>query len=135
MSAPQDSTYPEDWLRIARRDGQRVHVILRGGDVELAAFLLQQCPEKYLKAYLLARGWKLQRTHELDMLLDAACRFDSGLEAYQELCERVAGFYLMERYPLLGGGGAEVDDLAADIPPARLLILALHPGEAPELGA
>ena len=81
MSAPQDSTYPEDWLRIARRDWQRVQVILRSGDVELAASLLQQCLEKYLKAYLLARGWKLQRTHELDMLLDEACRFDSGLEA------------------------------------------------------
>jgi hypothetical protein len=43
----------------------------------------------------------LQRTHELDTLLDVASRFEPELEAYQELCERVSGYYILDRYPMV----------------------------------
>ena len=78
MSAA-DSPYAEDWRRVARRDWERTLRSLRDGDAGLAGFLLQQCLEKYLKAFLLTRSWKLRRTHELDTLLDAAVAFDPAL--------------------------------------------------------
>jgi len=131
LRGPEDSSYPEDWLRIARRDWQRVQTILRGGDSELAAFLLQQCLEKYLKAYLLARGWRLQRTHELDTLLDAASRFDPELETYQELCERVSGYYVLDRYPVLREVQVETGRVEQELSAAAELISRLHPGEPP----
>lgn len=88
MSGPTDSTYSEDWQRIARRDWGRVQLAISGDDFELAAFLLQQSLEKYLKAFLLDRGWKLRRVRLLNSLLDAAVEFQGGLETYRDLCER-----------------------------------------------
>lgn len=48
-----DSPYAEDWLKVARRDWHRLHVLLNDGDADGAGFFLQQAMEKYLKAFLL----------------------------------------------------------------------------------
>jgi HEPN domain-containing protein len=117
---------------LARRDWARVHTAIGGHDPQLAAFLLQQCLEKYLKAFLLARGWKLQRTHELDTLLDVACRFEPELEAFQELCERVSGYYILDRYPMVQEVELESGLLDRDLTDAAELITRLHPGEPSE---
>ena len=37
MSGATDSSYPADWLEVARRDWRRVHMLLSAGDAELAA--------------------------------------------------------------------------------------------------
>jgi len=67
-----ESVYPADWLRIAEKDLERVRSLLDGGDGELAGFCLQQAVEKFLKAFLLSKGWKLRRVHDLNTLLDDA---------------------------------------------------------------
>ncbi len=41
---------------------------------------LQQAIEKYVKGWLLDRGWVLRRTHEVDRLLDDATGFDPSLQ-------------------------------------------------------
>ncbi|HID43137.1 MAG TPA: HEPN domain-containing protein [Archaeoglobaceae archaeon] len=51
----------EDWKKIARNDWQRVRRNLRDRDAIAAGFFLQQCLEKFLKAFLLAHGWKLKK--------------------------------------------------------------------------
>lgn len=130
MNPPAGSSYPEDWLRIARRDWQRVEMALSHSDAELAGFLLQQSLEKYLKAYMLARGSGLRRTHELDALLDSACRFDPQLARFRDLCERVSGYYLLERYPIATTATLSLDDLTKDIEEAREFVRALHPSES-----
>ena len=95
----EDSSYPPDWLRIAERDWSRVTMLLDEGDVELAGFCLQQAMEKFLKAFLLSHGWKLRRIHSLDSLLDDAITFDSMLEKYRDMCQKITAFYFAERYP------------------------------------
>ncbi|MDZ7361886.1 MAG: HEPN domain-containing protein [candidate division KSB1 bacterium] len=50
----EDSLFPQDWVRVAERDWQRVEKRLSEGDQEDAGFRLQQALEKYLKAFLLA---------------------------------------------------------------------------------
>lgn len=129
MSGATDSTYPADWLEAARRDWRRVHMVLSAGDAELAAFLLQQCLEKYLKAYLLERGWQLRRTHLLPNLLDEVAPLDPSLEAHRALCERVSGYLLVGRYPLLGVAKLDPDQVRDDAREARGLIQALYPHE------
>jgi len=49
-----------------------VRSLLDAGDGELAGFCLQQAVEKFLKAFLLSKGWKLRRVHDLNTLLDDA---------------------------------------------------------------
>jgi HEPN domain-containing protein len=84
---PDESMYPPEWLRIAGKDLERVSRSLRDGDPELAGFCLQQAVEKYLKAFLLSRGWKLQRTHNLEVLLDAATAYAPDLEDFRAVCQ------------------------------------------------
>jgi HEPN domain-containing protein len=129
LNDPKDSSYSRDWLEIARRDWRRVALVAAHDDPQLAGFLLQQCLEKYLKAYLLARSWKLRRTHDLGALLDFAGSLDPALEGYRDLCERVAGYYLAERYPVLGAPDLDMSRLLADRDQARDFILAMHPDE------
>ena len=69
-----ESLYVPDWRAAARRDWDRVTRLLALEDVEGAAFFLQQALEKYLKAYLPGRGWKLRKIHLLHALLDDAMR-------------------------------------------------------------
>lgn len=129
MTARQESLYPADWLRVARQDWRRVHVMLSDGDAEGAGFFLQQSLEKYLKAYLLQRGWKLKRIHTLQSLLDEAAVHDGALMRFRPLCERVSGFYTAERYPSLGETGLAVEDIRRELAEARACIMALFPNE------
>ncbi len=97
----EESLYPADWLRIAEKDLGRIEQLLDVQDPEAAGFYLQQAVEKFLKAYLISQGWKLQRTHDLQALLNTALDYDPGLESYRDVCQRITGFYLLERYPLI----------------------------------
>ena len=104
MAAGTESPYPQDWFRIAAKDFKRVATRLAEDDSEDAAFRLQQALEKYLKGYLLSKGWALKRIHDVESLLSEAIRYDAGLEGYRELCQQVAGYYLVERYPMFEEG-------------------------------
>jgi HEPN domain-containing protein len=99
---PEESTYPGDWSAIAERDLGRVDRCLRENDSEAAGFFLQQALEKFLKAFLLSKGWRLRRIHDLEALLDNAVEYDPDLEMFRSVCQRVTGYYLVERYPLPG---------------------------------
>jgi HEPN domain-containing protein len=74
--------------------------MLADGDADGAGFFLQQALEKYLKAYLLRRRWKLKKVHTLQSLLDEASVFAPDeasvfapdVASWRPLCERVSGF-------------------------------------------
>ena len=101
MPARKESLYPPDWLRKAKRDLERVHKRLSESDLEDAAFHLQQALEKFLKAYLLSKGWKLKRIHDLEQLLDEVVLLNGELEKFRALCQKATGYYLLERYPFV----------------------------------
>ncbi len=102
MPARRESLYPFDWLAKAQQDFKRIKARLNEGDLEDAAFHLQQSVEKCLKAYLLSKGWKLKKIHDLEALLDEAVKVDKLLEQFRGLCQQVTGYYLIERYPMVG---------------------------------
>lgn len=96
---PEEDLYLADWLRIAEKDLIRVNKLLDQDDPELAGFCLQQAVEKFLKAFLLLKGWKLRRIHNLDALLDDAMAFDNSFSQFRMICIRITSFYFLERYP------------------------------------
>ena len=104
MAAGTESSYPQDWFRLAAKDFKRVAKRLAEDDSEDAAFRLQQALEKYLKGYLLSRGWVLKRIHDVESLLSESIRYDAELERYRTLCQQVAGYYLVDRYPMFEEG-------------------------------
>lgn len=104
MQDKKESVYPRDWFKKAQKDLKRAKNNLKKRDYEDAAFHLQQAVEKYLKGYLISRGWKLRRVHDLEYLLDEAIKFEPNLEAFRPLCQEITGYYSVERYPFLVKG-------------------------------
>ena len=119
-----------DWLPYARRDWSRARLLLREHDPEGAGLHLQQAIEKYLKGWLLDRGWPLRKTHVLQDLLDDAVTYDVALTGFRPLCERVSGYYLVERYPVPAPSNVDEQQVRRDVDEARTLILALFPNES-----
>jgi len=95
----KESLYPQDWFLKGDNDLNAAEILLKAENLESAAFHIQQAIEKYLKGYLISKGWKLRRIHELDELLDEAAFRDSAFDKFRPLCEIVTEFYIEERYP------------------------------------
>lgn len=120
-----------EWLRIARQDWHRLHVMLADEDGAGAGFYLQQSLEKYVKGFLVAQGWHLRKIHALQALLDDALQYRPGVARFRPFCARVSGYYVLERYPF-AGGGPDPDQIRADLEEGKALILALFPDEPVE---
>ncbi len=191
MTSQAESTYPQDWFRIAAADLGRVKRRLAEGDVEDAAFHLQQAIEKglkvlcrkvsrqrvlplrdptavlaaphyrrrrlraawgpplrvtrcqpghqpgfrqsRLKGYLLSHGWTLRRIHDVDALLTDAIRYDAGLARYRSLCQQVAGYYIIERYPVFGDEPL-IGDVRTAYQEAKALMQRLQSSRRPQRG-
>lgn len=104
MPPTHKGRYPREWLTKAAEDLARVTRRLDEGDVDDAAFHLQQALEKYLKGFLLSRGWALKKIHDLEALLDDAVAYDRQIEDFRPLLQEVTGYYLIERYPTVEEG-------------------------------
>jgi HEPN domain-containing protein len=109
---PEESHYPRDWLRIAEKDWRRMNHALDDGDAEEAGFWLQQAAEKYLKAYLLSKGWVLRKIHDLEVLVNEAAAQMSDIGRYAKACRKISGYYIAERYPLLDSLSLTLEEVA-----------------------
>jgi len=125
----KDSSNIDDWIKIARTDWRRVRRNLEGKDVSAAGFYLQQSLEKYLKAFLLQKGWKFRKIHELDALLDEAVKHKPELASFYSLCERVTNYYIADRYPGFSELGVDAKDIENDTLKAAGFIQELFPEE------
>jgi HEPN domain-containing protein len=78
------------------------------GLTEVALFHVQQAVEKYLKAFLIARGRDFpKRTHNLGDLCGRCAEVDSWFaeERWSKWCERLTYFSEVTRYPQIKLGG------------------------------
>jgi HEPN domain-containing protein len=129
MNEKDNSIFPLDWLKIARKDWRRVQNMLEKKDAEAAGFFLQQSLEKYLKGFLLRQGWKLKKIHELDALLDDAVKYNPNLKVFYELCDRVAGYYFADRYPPFVAEEIACEDIEKDMEEAKKFVMTMFPEE------
>lgn len=91
---------PADWFsfaseRIHSADVLHRHEGLTGTGVEA----LQEGVERYLKGYLVAKGWKLIKTHDLAVLLKQAKQFDRDFSAYDAMAEELTEDFFAQHYP------------------------------------
>ncbi|MBI3537909.1 MAG: HEPN domain-containing protein [Chloroflexi bacterium] len=119
---PRESSNPSDWLRVAEKDLDRVSRMLDDDDSEAAGFYLQQSLEKFLKAFLLSKGWRLERIHDLEALLDAALKYDTSLETFRDACQKITGFYIVERYPFIVASGLTKSDVQTSLDQIKGLV-------------
>ena len=63
-------------------------------------FHFQQAAEKYLKAFIVAKGLEFKKIHDLGLLLKMAAKADASVEELKDDCEYLAAFYIEARYPV-----------------------------------
>jgi HEPN domain-containing protein len=129
VSGKTADSVADEWLRIGRKDWRRAERNLKDRDPEAAGFFPQQSLEKFLKAFLIKHNWTLRKIHELDALLDEAAKFEGELETYRDLCERVSGYYMAERYPPLSDFELSTAEIRRDLKEAREFVRSMFPKE------
>lgn len=87
------------WLDRAKEDLLWARSSLKGKIYYGACFAAQQAVEKALKAYLISKGERLKKVHDLVMLVDEAKRFDADFEKFRAFAARLSQYYLETRYP------------------------------------
>lgn len=102
-----DETNPAHWFFLAQERLEAADVLYQArGACYSAVELLQEALERYLKGFLIGRGWPLQKIHNLSTLLDAAVERDPGFKSFADLCEGLTAQYWEQHYP--GGDLADV---------------------------
>lgn len=107
MPRKTDASNPADWLWLARSELE----VIRLASAQQTGFIvcrskLAEVVEKTMKAELIRLGWSLERTHDLERLLDELVARQSDLVApLGPLCEVLADAYFVDRYP-----GYDLDD-------------------------
>lgn len=98
---PRDDGEATEWLEIARSDLAAAGHLSVPGALELgvAAYLAQQSAEKALKAYLVLREQRVEKTHDLTRLVALCEAQDSGFVRFREVATRLTPYAVRYRYP------------------------------------
>lgn len=110
-----DENNPLDWLRSARirlHSADLLHPI--EGATESVIELLQEASERFLKAYLLSRGWKLRKIHDLGALVAEAVNLDPSFAAFEDFADSLTDQFWAQHYP-----GGDLDEVGNDYPNLR----------------
>lgn len=89
-----------EWLARARQDLEAASSLLPNKDyAEVVAGLIQQAVEKYLKGYLLALGWELVKTHDIEILLSEAAKHNREFAGFLDFGRALSAVYIQSKYP------------------------------------
>jgi HEPN domain-containing protein len=101
MSAPLF----QQWLDFASEDLTVARLVFDEEHFAHVCFLSQQCMEKALKAFLLAKLNQYPRIHNLTDLLTQCATIDIGFSQFVADCATVDQYYIPTRYPAGLSGG------------------------------
>lgn len=91
---------PRQWFAAAaRRRRLAERALQEEGFAAEAVELLQEAAERYLKGYLLTQGWHLIKTHNLEVLIDAAAQYEPRFAQFTDWAEALTREFLVAHYP------------------------------------
>lgn len=107
MPRRTDARNPADWLWICESDLAALRLLTeKEVGFHTCQGKLAEVLEKILKAELIRVGWALEKTHDLERLLDALVSWKSDLISKVEpLVDVLSEVYFVTRYP-----GFDLDD-------------------------
>lgn len=106
---------PADWLRSARirlHSADLLHPL--EGANESVIELLQEAAERFLKAYLINRGWRLRRIHDLGALVAESVAMDARFTAFEDFADSLTDQFWAQHYP-----GGDLTEVGHDYPALR----------------
>jgi len=92
---------PREWLRYAEQDLRVAEQAMRDElpTYHTICFLCQSAAEKFLKGYLIAQGWTLEKTHDMAALLEMCIEHDPEWEALAADGAVLNEYIVAGRYP------------------------------------
>ena len=110
-----DENNPEDWYRSASaRLGSVDRLYPFEGASESVIELLQEAVERFLKGYLISKGWPLKKIHDLGALIAEAENYDNRFGAFADFADELTDQFWAMHYP-----GGEFDQQAIDFEELR----------------
>ncbi len=102
----------EVWLKKAENDLKSAKRLSGSDDplLDTAIYHTQQCAEKALKAYLSYKQEPLQKTHDLEFLVEMCCKIDNDFEQFLDDAEVLTPYNTIFRYP-----GPDIEPHSADV--------------------
>lgn len=102
-----DETDPADWFYLASDRLKIADLAWREQGLTPSGIeLLQEAVERYLKGYLIAKGWRLVRTHDLDQLVSEAIVYDNRFQRFAALADELTRDFFAQHYP--GGDWTDI---------------------------
>ena len=100
LGSLSDENNPAHWFeraadRLKVADLAWKHEGLTASGIEL----LQESTERYLKGYLIAKGWRLIKTHDLDQLMSEAESYDARFGRFHPFAEELTEDFFAQHYP------------------------------------
>jgi HEPN domain-containing protein len=110
-----DENNPEDWYRSASvRLGSVDRLYPFEGTSESVVELLQEAVERFLKGYLISKGWHLTKIHDLGALIAEAENYDERFGAFADFADELTDQFWAMHYP-----GGEFDEQSIDFEELR----------------
>jgi len=95
-----DSLLFQDWFEKGKHDFEAAKIIFEAnGYPDTIGVSLQQAFEKYIKGYLLSKGWRLKKLHDLRELILRAQEYNPVFRDYIGLARTLTAIYIEEKYP------------------------------------
>jgi HEPN domain-containing protein len=91
---------PKDWFMLGEDRLRGADILYAAGGVTyLGVEALHEAVERYLKGFLVSRGWRIERTHDLSYLIDCAIGHDEAFKQYAGLAESLSDQFWAQHYP------------------------------------
>jgi len=90
----------KEWIERGTHDLEVAKILLDEEEYsDVILFHVHQAVEKYLKGFLISKGWGLKKIHDIELLLTEAMNFDDEYQKYLDFGRKLTAFYYEERYP------------------------------------
>lgn len=90
----------KEWIERGKHDLEVAKILLAEEEYsDVVLFHIHQAVEKYLKGFLIYKGWGLKKIHDIELLITEAMSFDDKFQKYLDLGRELTAFYYEERYP------------------------------------
>ena len=90
----------KEWIERGKHDLEVAKILLAEEEYsDVVLFHIHQAVEKYLKGFLIYKGWGLKKIHDIELLITEALSFDARFQTYLNLGRELTAFYYEERYP------------------------------------
>ena len=93
---------PADWFYLASDRLKTADLVWKAEGLTASGIeLLQEAVERLFKGYLIAKGWKLVKTHDLSALVSEAISIDAQFQAFTSLADELTRDFFAQHYPEL----------------------------------